>query len=119
MVFLSGYRSPSRMNDLSRETLEYIAPELLRGQSKSMASDYWSLGVLLYEMIVGVPPFYYDGSQEVTISLILANHLEFPKFIPISSEVKNLLELLLHSDPQKRIGVSNGIEEFKAHPWLS
>lgn len=64
-VFLTGYRSPKR--NLTSETLEYTAPELLKGESKSIASDYWCLGVLLYEMLVGIPPFYYENQDSIMI----------------------------------------------------
>ncbi|KAL4510672.1 hypothetical protein ABPG72_004826 [Tetrahymena utriculariae] len=115
-VFLTGYRSPKK--NLTSETLEYTAPELLRGEPKSIASDYWCLGILLYEMLVGIPPFYYEGQESIMIQLIIKNNVQFPKFLNISQEAKNMILSLLKSNKNERIGVNQGLEEFKNHPWL-
>ncbi|EGR30914.1 serine threonine protein kinase, putative [Ichthyophthirius multifiliis] len=92
--------------------------ELLKGNPKTFSTDYWSLGILLYEMIVGITPFYYENEEEITIQLIQENQIYFPSYIEISASAKDMVFSLLKSDPMKRIGVINGILEFKQHQWL-
>ena len=95
-VYLTGYRGPTK--NLINETLEYSAPELLKGESKSKLSDYWSLGVFLYEILVGVPPFYYENNEKIMIQLILEGKIFFPKFLSISEPAKDLIVKLLQTN---------------------
>lgn len=116
-VFLTGYRAPT-MKYVS-ETLEYTAPELLKGEVKSKHSDLWSLGVFLYEILVGVPPFYYENNEQIMIQLILEAKVFFPKFISISDSAKELIVLLLQTDKNNRIGAgADGLKEIQQHKWL-
>ena len=93
---------------------EYMTPEVLNGVSHGRAVDFYGLGALLYEMLVGVPPFY-DKSHAQMEWNILNNTPEFPK--GLSKNCKDLLNKLLDKDPEKRIGVVAGIEEIKQHSW--
>ncbi|KZT28827.1 Pkinase-domain-containing protein [Neolentinus lepideus HHB14362 ss-1] len=93
---------------------EYLAPEVLNGQGYNKTVDWWTLGVLLYEMLVGLPPFY-DESTDITYQKILESPLTFPDHIsPLS---KSILIGLLTRDPTKRLGV-NGAEEIKGHDFF-
>ncbi|KAI8147555.1 kinase-like domain-containing protein [Fennellomyces sp. T-0311] len=96
-------------------TPEYLAPELLLGQGYSKVVDWWTLGVLLYEMMTGLPPFYDENTNEM-YRKILQDELRFPD--DMSSDAKNLLRGLLTRDPNERLG-NNGPEEIKNHPFFA
>jgi serine/threonine protein kinase len=93
---------------------EYMTPEVLNGVSHGRAVDFYGLGALLYEMLVGIPPFY-DKSHAQMEWNILNSRPEFPK--GLSKTCKDLLTKLLDKDPEKRLGYSTGIEEIKNHAW--
>lgn len=98
-------------------TPEYLAPEILKGQGHAKAVDWWSLGILLYEMLVGLPPFYSENLNEM-YELILKAPLKFPNFVPM--EAQSLLSLLLEREEHKRLGAgqTDGAE-IRAHPFFS
>lgn len=96
-------------------TPEYIAPELLGNQGYTKTVDWWTLGVLLYEMMIGLPPFY-DENVNVMYQRILSDPLVFPP--DVSSEAKSVMSGLLQRDPSKRLGV-NGGEEIKRHIFFA
>jgi serine/threonine protein kinase len=93
-------------------TPEYMAPELIQKKGHTFAVDWWSLGIFLYEMVSGLPPFYTQNVSEM-YDLILHRPLTFPA--NFSPELKSLLSRLLERDPTKRL--SSG-EEFRAHPFF-
>ncbi|TFK47364.1 AGC/Akt protein kinase [Heliocybe sulcata] len=96
-------------------TPEYIAPELLLNQGYTKTVDWWTLGVLLFEMMSGLPPFY-DENVNVMYERILNDPLQFPP--DISREAMSIITGLLQRDPAKRLG-ANGAEEIKRHPFFS
>ncbi|KAI9317060.1 kinase-like domain-containing protein [Dichotomocladium elegans] len=96
-------------------TPEYLAPELLLGQGYTKSVDWWTLGVLLYEMMTGLPPFYDENTNEM-YRKILQDELRFPD--DMSSDAKSLLRGLLTRDPNERLG-NNGPEEIKSHPFFA
>lgn len=96
-------------------TPEYLAPELLLGQGYSKVVDWWTLGVLLYEMLTGLPP-YYDENVPKMYKKILQDPLVFPD--GFDRDAKDLLIGLLSRDPQRRLGY-NGADEIKNHPFFS
>jgi serum/glucocorticoid-regulated kinase 2 len=95
-------------------TPEYIAPELLENQGYTKTVDWWTLGVLLYEMMTGLPPFY-DENVNTMYQRILHDPLRFPE--DISAEAKSVMTCLLVRNPTRRLGV-NGAEEIKQHPFF-
>lgn len=98
-------------------TPEYLAPEILKGQGHAKAVDWWSLGVLLYEMLVGLPPFYSENINEM-YELILKAPLKFPNFVP--AEAQSLLRGLLEREEYKRLGAGpTDAAEIKSHPFFS
>ena len=92
-----------------------MSPEMLGQQGHTLTMDYYSLGAILYEMVTGLPP-YYDKNKEAMYCKVLYEPLCFP--MPISKELRNLLEGLLEKMPSNRIGSKRGIVEIKQHPWL-
>eukprot|EP01091_Cochliopodium_minus_P017575 TRINITY_DN6922_c0_g1_i2.p1 TRINITY_DN6922_c0_g1~~TRINITY_DN6922_c0_g1_i2.p1 ORF type:complete len:235 (+),score=26.27 TRINITY_DN6922_c0_g1_i2:738-1442(+) len=98
-------------------TPEYIAPEVINGTGHNWTVDWWSLGVLIYEMLVGRPPFLGDNNYNV-FQKILSQKYEIPE--KLSEPSKNLIENLLVIDTTRRLGcMKNGAKEIKNHPFFS
>jgi serum/glucocorticoid-regulated kinase 2 len=93
-----------------------LAPELLLGQGYTKSVDWWTLGVLLYEMLTGLPPFYDDNTNEM-YRKILSEPLHFPSQDIVPLPAKDLLTRLLDRDPARRLG-ANGAAEIKAHQFF-
>ena len=88
---------------------EYMAPEMLCKTGHNFLLDYYCLGALLYELVIGIPP-YYSLNQDEIYSSIMTQQLSFPSNIYLSSEIKNLLEGLLNKNMKKRLGSLCGIK---------
>ncbi|KAI8628344.1 Pkinase-domain-containing protein [Xylariaceae sp. FL1651] len=97
-------------------TPEYLAPELLMGQGYNKTVDWWTLGVLLYEMLTGLPPFYDENTNEM-YRKILSEPLHFPGADVVPPAAKDLLSKLLNRKPEERLGAA-GSAEIKAHPFF-
>ncbi|XP_019192151.1 PREDICTED: serine/threonine-protein kinase 38-like [Ipomoea nil] len=98
-------------------TPDYIAPEVLLKRGYGLECDWWSLGAIMYEMLVGYPPFYSDDPITTCKKIVhWKNHLRFPSEARLSLEAKNLICRLL-CDAQNRLG-SQGAEQIKVHPWF-
>jgi len=92
-------------------TPDYLAPEMLESQGHDHRLDIWSLGVLLYEMVVGRPPFQ-STNQALLVSKILAAELRYPPFVP--QGVKDLVGRLLQKDPEERLP----LDRVLRHSWV-
>ncbi|PIN05062.1 NDR serine/threonine kinase [Handroanthus impetiginosus] len=98
-------------------TPDYIAPEVLLKKGYGMECDWWSVGAIMFEMLVGYPPFYSDNPMSTCRKIVnWRAHLKFPEEAKLSVEAKDLITKLLCSVNQ-RLG-SNGADEIKAHPWF-
>lgn len=99
-------------------TPDYIAPEVFTKQGYSHSVDWWSVGVILFEMMVGYPPFYSD-EPSTTCQKILHWRKTFaiPRDARLSSAAADLIRRLV-SDPKDRLG-KNGVAEIKAHPFFA
>lgn len=98
-------------------TPDYIAPEVLLKKGYGMECDWWSLGAIMYEMLVGFPPFYSDDPMSTCRKIVnWRHHLKFPEEARLSRDAKDLICKLLCSVDQ-RLG-TKGADEIKAHPWF-
>jgi serine/threonine protein kinase SCH9 len=98
-------------------TSEYLAPEVLAECGYGKAVDWWSLGILFYEMIAGFSPFYTNDTQ-LMYRRILFGKLKFPKGF-FSDDAKSLIKGLLARNPSARLGSRNDAEEIKSHPFFA
>ncbi|CAL0299908.1 unnamed protein product [Lupinus luteus] len=98
-------------------TPDYIAPEVLLKKGYGKECDWWSLGAVMYEMLVGYPPFYSDEPLSTCRKIInWRTHLKFPEEANLSTEAKDLISRLI-CNVDRRLGI-NGADEIKAHPWF-
>ena len=99
-------------------TPDYIAPEIFRQKGYGPEVDWWSLGVILFEMIIGYPPFYADTPNETCQKILnWPKFLSFPPRTGVSKEAIDLMKNLI-TDVDKRLGF-NGASEIKAHPFFN
>jgi len=96
-------------------TVEYMAPEVVNRRGHGTASDWWSYGVLMYEMLTGSLPFQGANRKE-TMTMILKAKLGMPQFL--SQEAQLLLRALFKRNPQNRLGYKQGIEEFRQQAFF-
>lgn len=102
---------------LMKETSEYLAPEVITSKECQKESDWWSYGVILYQLLFGIPPFYSMNDDKIK-EQIVKQELKFPRNSDISDDAKNLLKLLLNKNPNERLGHNNGFEEIKKHKFF-
>ncbi|XP_058227581.1 probable serine/threonine protein kinase IREH1 isoform X2 [Rhododendron vialii] len=98
-------------------TPDYLAPEILLGTGHGASADWWSVGVILFELIVGIPPFNAEHPQSI-FDNILNRKIPWPR-VPeeMSYEAQDLIDQLLTEDPQQRLG-ARGASEVKQHPFF-
>ncbi|KAJ3213178.1 hypothetical protein HDU67_003193 [Dinochytrium kinnereticum] len=94
-------------------TLDYLPPEMVEGKDHNDAVDLWSLGVLCYEFLVGVPPFEDHTSYKATYRRIAKVDLKIPDYV--SDGAKDLIKKLLQYDPEKRLK----LDLVRQHPWIA
>lgn len=111
-VFSDGFRTNSFVG-----TEEYIAPEVIRGNGHTAAVDWWTLGILIYEMLFGMTPFKGSNTNE-TFCNILKNDIIFPNNNDISRNCKDLIKKLLYKNESKRLGCKMGAADIKRHPFF-
>ncbi|CAK4081023.1 unnamed protein product [Aphanomyces euteiches] len=95
-------------------TPEYLPPEILDRLGHGTAVDWWNLGMVLYEMLTGLPPWYTNDRQKLFDRLRSAR-LHFPPYV--SRKAENLIRLLLNRNPAERLG-ARGAADVKAHPFF-
>ncbi|EED91997.1 predicted protein, partial [Thalassiosira pseudonana CCMP1335] len=94
----------------------YVAPEILRKKKYGTKADMWSMGVIVFILIGGYPPFYADNEKEL-LKLSVLGEFEFDEehWGDISDGAKDLISSLLVTDPTERASA----EEILAHPWMN
>ena len=94
-------------------TPNYLAPEIILDNGYSFSVDFWSLGIIFFEMLMGKDPFN-NKDPIIIYQNILTNNKKFPKII--DRDAKTLINHLLVADPQKRYGcLKNGVSDIKNH----
>jgi serine/threonine protein kinase len=98
-------------------TPEYIAPEMLQQMPYTKAVDWWSFGILVYEMLAGLPPFF-DENVNRMYRAVLRDPVRFPKEINV--EAKDLITKLLQKSANERLGSGEADDqEIAAHPFFA
>ncbi|KAF0045679.1 hypothetical protein F2P81_002208 [Scophthalmus maximus] len=97
-------------------TPEYLAPEVIQSKGHGRAVDWWALGILIFEMLAGYPPFFDDNPFGI-YQKILAGKLDFPRHLDFY--VKDLIKKFLVIDRARRLGnMKNGTDDVKKHRWF-
>lgn len=99
-------------------TPDYVAPETINNVRPSNATDWWSLGCIIFELVYGYPPFNDETPQKV-FDNILARRINWPQLEPeqdISAEAKDLIDKLLDLDPETRL---HDVAKIKSHPFFA
>ncbi|KAI4898354.1 hypothetical protein NFI96_011759 [Prochilodus magdalenae] len=98
-------------------TVEYMAPEVVNRRGHTHSADWWSYGVLMFEMLTGTLPFQGKDRKE-TMTMILKAKLGMPQFL--SAEAQSLLRNLFKRNPSNRLGAGpDGVEEIKRHQFYA
>ncbi|EAR92910.2 Serine/Threonine kinase domain protein (macronuclear) [Tetrahymena thermophila SB210] len=108
-------KSKDQLNYTFCGSHEYMAPEMIQKKGHTFAVDYYSLGVLLYELVAGIPPFSSDNKTDL-LEKALTKEVKFPPK-QFSSQLQDFIKQLMIKDPTKRLGAKSGISEIRKHPW--
>lgn len=103
-------KSKDDVNTTFCGSIEYMAPEMFLKKGHTFNLDYYTLGVLLYELVAGFPPFY-SADQHHIMTKVLSEEVKFPNYF--SRDLKDLIKSLLVKDPQKRLGSKGGIPHIR------
>lgn len=97
-------------------TPEYLAPEVIRNTGHGTAVDWWAFGILIYEFLVGQPPFWDQNPMKI-YEQIVEGKVRYPS--AMSQDARDLIDKLCTVDVSKRLGnVKGGAATVKAHPWF-
>lgn len=100
-------------------TPEYLAPEIIMSKGHDKAADYWSLGVLVYELLVGVSPFYVRGSKQLDMfKRIVLGQYTIPSYV--DNDAADLIKkgLLVRKASERLGNLSKGYLDIKNHTWF-
>jgi len=102
-------------------TAEYLSPEMLNNEGHDHTVDWWTLGILLYEMLVGIPPFFHKNKHRMYYLIKEAN-VTYPvpekHNIYVSPDAQDLINKLLIKKKDQRIGSKGGVKEILQHPFF-
>ncbi|KAK0722738.1 kinase-like domain-containing protein [Lasiosphaeria miniovina] len=99
-------------------TPDYLAPEVVSNKGYNKSVDWWSLGILIYEMLCGYTPFWDGGSPMKIYENILRGKVKYPAYV--NPDAQDLLERLITADLTKRLGnLYGGSQDIKSHRWFS
>ncbi|CAM9864535.1 unnamed protein product [Ectocarpus sp. 13 AM-2016] len=103
--------APSNRRQTFCGTLDYLPPEMVEGKEHNEAVDIWALGVLMYELLVGNPPFDAQG-HSATYRRIINVDLRYPSHV--TPEARDLIGRLIRKKPSDRLP----LERVPQHPWI-
>ncbi|KAE8378362.1 kinase-like domain-containing protein [Aspergillus bertholletiae] len=99
-------------------TPDYLAPEVVSSKGYNKSVDWWSLGILIFEMLCGFTPFWDSGSPVKIYENILRGRVKYPPYL--HPDAVDLLSQLITADLTKRLGnLHGGPEDVKNHPWFA
>ncbi|PLB39516.1 cAMP-dependent protein kinase catalytic subunit pkaC [Aspergillus candidus] len=99
-------------------TPDYLAPEVVSSKGYNKSVDWWSLGILIFEMLCGFTPFWDSGSPVKIYENILRGRVKYPPYL--NPDAVDLLSQLITADLTKRLGnLHGGSEDIKTHPWFA
>jgi serine/threonine protein kinase len=100
---------------------QYVSPEMLEHDGHNKATDYWTLGIFIYECLCGTTPFAasnYLNTYDKILSYAKRGKLKWPA--PVSREVQDLIQGLMAPRPEDRLGCQpKGCKDIKSHPWFT
>jgi len=97
-------------------SIDYMAPEVITGEGHGMMADWWSYGILMYELICGKPPFH-EGNTDRILDLITTANVKFSSKIKASSITRDFINKLLQKSPKDRIG-QNDFNQITSHHFF-
>lgn len=97
-------------------SIAYLPPEMLRKAGHNRTVDYYLLGVIMFELLTGIPPFFSPNRDELFKNILTAP-LKIPKYV--SQEASSLMRQLIVRVPAARLGAQNGVEDIKKHPFFA
>jgi len=103
---------------VNKESSEYTAPEILCGQLTSYIpeSDWWTYGIILYELLYGVPPFFGENDNKIKERIVKQD----VKFLQGgNNDIKDLIKQLLNKNPNQRLGHQGGVNQVLTHPFFN
>jgi len=104
-------------------TPDYMAPEVILSRGHGMPVDWWAIGVLLFEMVSAITPFFGNEAMDIYENVLAhetVDDLEFPDDVVFSTEAKDLIKNLVHPKKNKRLGIRYpGVKGVKQHPFFN
>ena len=103
--------------------VDYLAPEMIDNEHYGAQVDWWGVGILTYEMIVGFPPFYTGNRRNTVMFKNIKSkevYLDVKKHgIDMTADCMDFIRKCLQKDPNQRLGATRGAKELLEHPWLA
>ena len=97
----------------------YLPPEVVMTRGHDCSADHWSFGILIYEMLTGENPFYYEGMDQMTLFRCIVQDMYEPIAVDVSFAAEDLIDKLLVKDPTLRLGsLAKGEQDIFEHAWF-